>query len=161
MVQIQRLKGQLTPFCLFLVDNFNYEYNMFHMKRFTSKTQKIGEYGEKICAKWLTENDYMLLERNFTTNKGEIDIVCRKESTLHFVEVKSSLVSHETNTINYPYNPAENVTKEKLYKCILTIREYLKIHNFSNNTIYQFDVYIIYIDKNNKKHKIERILNVF
>ncbi len=141
------------------------------MKQFTSKTQKIGEYGEKICAKWLQNNGFTILEKNFTTKKGEIDIICKKSENIHFIEVKSTLnkeinVSYETNNTiadknrSSEYNPAENVNKNKIRKCYKTICEYIRLNKVSHETKYQFDVYIIYIDTNNIKHKIQKIENV-
>lgn len=130
------------------------------MKRFTSKNQIIGEYGESICCKWLENNGFKIKERNYTIRSGEIDIVAYKNNIFHFIEVKS--VSCETTT-NVPretlYNPAQNVTALKIKKCQSAISNYVTEHNVSHET--QFDVYIIYIDKRNIKHKVERIENVF
>ena len=141
------------------------------MKRFTSKTQKIGELGEKICKTWLLRNGFTILESNYTKKEGEIDIIAKYKNTLHFIEVKSSLlknVSYETtrslnkrNIKQERYNPAENVTREKIKKCYKVINIYKEENNVSYETKTQFDVYIVYIDSRNLKHKIERIENIF
>ncbi|MCA9352864.1 YraN family protein [Patescibacteria group bacterium] len=130
------------------------------MKLFTSKTQKIGAYGEDICVRWLNNNGFRIIERNYTRPVGEIDIIALKDNTLHFIEVKS-VSCENTDTISHQavYNPAENVTREKIHKCYKTIATYQKEHNVSYET--QFDVYLVYIDQRNIKHKIERIENVF
>lgn len=129
------------------------------MKQFTSETQKIGEYGENICVKWLKNNNFSILERNYTTKLGEIDIIAKKGSVIHFIEVKS--VSCE-NTDNFSretlYNPAENVTREKITKCFKVIHQYMQENKVSCET--QFDVYLVYIDKRNIRHLIERIEKV-
>ena len=131
------------------------------MKRFTSKTQKIGEFGEEICIKWLINNKFSIIERNFTLKEGEIDIIALKEENYHFIEVKS--VSYATTDYiknnNNIYNPLENVTREKIKKCYTVIYKYLALHKIKNS--FQFDVYGIYIDKRSLRHKIERIENVF
>ena len=135
-------------------------YTMFHMKQFTSKTQKIGEYGEKICTQWLGNNGFKILDLNYTLSIGEIDIIAQKNNQLHFIEVKSvSCENTDFVTRETLYNPAENVTREKIAKCYKVMRHYLKEHNVSCET--QFDVYLVYIDKRNIKHKIEKIENVF
>ena len=59
------------------------------MKKFTSKTQKVGEIGEKIAEMFLVKHGFTILERNFTCKAGEIDIICQKGNKVHFVEVKS------------------------------------------------------------------------
>ena len=129
------------------------------MKRFTSKTQKTGKLGEEICAKWLKNNNYKIIERNYTTRSGEIDIIAEKTNIIYFIEVKS-VSCENTNNISREttYNPAENVTREKIKRFQKTMFKYIEDHNVSYET--QFDVYLVYIDKRNVKHKIERIQNI-
>lgn len=50
--------------------------------------QKKGNYGEELAAKFLVENGYEILERNYRFGHGEIDIVAKENDTLVFVEVK-------------------------------------------------------------------------
>lgn len=131
------------------------------MKHFSSETQKLGEYGESLCCKWLNENHFKVLERNYTKREGEIDVIARKGEVLHFIEVKS--VSYETQE-NFDtrliYNPAQNVTRHKIRKCYTVIKHYLREKHVSYETPFQFDVYVIYIDRNGKDHKLKRIENV-
>ncbi|MGN6505555.1 MAG: YraN family protein [Tepidisphaeraceae bacterium] len=49
----------------------------------------LGERGENVAAKFLTNAGYKILQRNFRTKVGEIDIVARQGRTLVFVEVKT------------------------------------------------------------------------
>ncbi len=138
---------------------------MFRMKRFTSKTQKIGEYGEKLCVAYLKKSGFEILDRNYTQNFGEIDIVAKKDKVLHFIEVKSIQidVSHETNTKNVlreTYNPAENLTKQKYIKIYKTVKHYLQEHSVSYETKWQIDLYLIYIDSFHMKHKLRKIENI-
>ena len=49
-----------------------------------------GARGEKLAAKFLRRTGYKILYRNFRGRSGgEIDLVCRDEDTLVFVEVKT------------------------------------------------------------------------
>lgn len=48
-----------------------------------------GEEGEKIAAEFLVKQGYRILERNFRTVLGEIDIVAQDGTMLVFVEVKA------------------------------------------------------------------------
>ncbi len=52
-------------------------------------TKDIGDFGEAAACKYLEENDYEILERNFRLKCGEIDIIARNDETLVFVEVKT------------------------------------------------------------------------
>ncbi|MBR4107088.1 MAG: YraN family protein [Akkermansia sp.] len=50
-----------------------------------------GRYGELVAASWLRTRGMKVLRKNFRWgNHGEIDLVCREEDTLVFVEVKSA-----------------------------------------------------------------------
>ena len=49
-----------------------------------------GGYGEKLACRYLKRNGYKILFRNFRGRSGgEIDVVCRDNDTLVFVEVKT------------------------------------------------------------------------
>lgn len=50
--------------------------------------RKVGAEGEELAAKFLEEKGYKVLERNYRTKFGEIDLICLKNNTLVFVEVK-------------------------------------------------------------------------
>ena len=50
-----------------------------------------GNLAEDKACKFLDENGFMLVERNFYSRFGEIDIIASKDEVLHFVEVKSFL----------------------------------------------------------------------
>ena len=63
-------------------------YNKNFSKEPTEK-QKIGQIGEDSACKWLEANGYKVIERNYLKKWGEIDIVTKKGSKIHFVEVKS------------------------------------------------------------------------
>ncbi|HEX6710206.1 MAG TPA: YraN family protein [Rubrobacter sp.] len=47
-----------------------------------------GAWGEDLALRYLTRRGYTLVERNYRTRYGEIDLIVRKEDTLVFVEVK-------------------------------------------------------------------------
>jgi len=51
--------------------------------------QKIGRWGEEIAAAYLQENGYELVDRNFRTPYGEIDLIVRGGEITVFVEVKT------------------------------------------------------------------------
>lgn len=51
--------------------------------------QELGRVGENMAADHLEKQGYKILARNFRSPAGELDIVCCKNSTLVFVEVKT------------------------------------------------------------------------
>lgn len=56
-----------------------------------------GKFGEDYACEYLTDRGYVIIGRNYHRRCGEIDIIAKKDDTLHFVEVKTrkfgSLVS--------------------------------------------------------------------
>jgi putative endonuclease len=48
---------------------------------------RIGELGEQLAAEHLARRGYRIVERNYRTRWGELDIVACDESTLTFCEV--------------------------------------------------------------------------
>lgn len=69
--------------------------------------KSIGNHGEEFAGKILSDMGYEIMERNYWTKLGEIDIIARKDQTLHFIEVK-------TRTQDLYGYPAESVTQAKL-----------------------------------------------
>lgn len=51
--------------------------------------RRIGGRGEDLAAEWLARKGHEVLERNYRTRYGEIDLVTRHGDTLVFVEVKT------------------------------------------------------------------------
>ncbi len=47
-----------------------------------------GAWGEELALRYLTDQGYVLIERNYRTRYGELDLILRHEDTIVFVEVK-------------------------------------------------------------------------
>ncbi len=54
-----------------------------------SERQRKGERGEAEATRFLENKGHCVLERNYRSGRGEIDIITRDGDTLVFVEVKS------------------------------------------------------------------------
>jgi putative endonuclease len=48
----------------------------------------LGEEGERVAARFLEARGYRILERNYRTRRGEIDLIAEDGRILVFVEVK-------------------------------------------------------------------------
>ncbi len=76
-----------------------------------------GNIAEERASAYLEELGFCIVERNFYSRFGEIDIIASKEDVLHFIEVKSG----------EDYEQAiQNITRSKLSKLIKTLQVYLK-----------------------------------
>ena len=75
-----------------IADLSNRWRNRFSLSRNSPKSVHLrrGAHGEKLACRFLRRNGYKILYRNFKGRSGgEIDIVCRDDDTLVFVEVKT------------------------------------------------------------------------
>lgn len=108
----------------------------FTIKEERMNTNKsIGGNGEDFAALILQTKGYEILERNYRTKLGEIDIIAKKDNVLHFVEVKT----RTQKTYGYP---AESVTEDKLNR----IRKASQIYMFNKKIFWRnvsFDVFEI------------------
>ena len=48
--------------------------------------KKFGTIGEKIAQNYLKNNGYEIIETNFYTKKGEIDIISQKDNCIVFLK---------------------------------------------------------------------------
>ncbi len=55
----------------------------------TDPRRRLGELGEQLAAQHLARRGFCILERNYRTRWGELDIVAFDGSTLAFCEVKT------------------------------------------------------------------------
>ena len=134
-------------------------YNKNFSKEPTDK-QKIGQIGEDCACEYLEKNGYKIIDRNYLKKWGEIDIVAKKGSKLHFIEVKSvsrdlSSVTHVTNSNNNDsYSPEDNMHPWKLQRLSRVIQSYLLDKNVSDETDWQFDLVTVYIDQTKRLSKV-------
>lgn len=47
------------------------------------KRHIVGEIGEKIANKYLVENGYQIIKKNFRCKQGEIDIIAKDKNGLY------------------------------------------------------------------------------
>ena len=94
--------------------------------------RKFGIIGEKIAQGFLFNKGYEVLETNFYTKKGEIDIIAKYNNCIVFVEVKT-----RTNLKFGTPAMAVNTIKRKHIKNVAKI--FLYLNRLYNNEI-RFDV---------------------
>jgi putative endonuclease len=116
------------------------------------ESYKQGIKGEDAAEKYLVQQGYEILERNFHSQQGEVDIVARDGRFLVFVEVK-----------NYSFksygSPLGAVRKSKKQSVVHAARTYLYKKNIKN-TYCRFDVLTIYRRPNGSR-AIELYKNAF
>ncbi|MEG1954248.1 MAG: YraN family protein [Hydrogenoanaerobacterium sp.] len=89
-----------------------------------TEKRRIGNGGEDRAAEYLEDENYKIIQRNYNTGVGEIDIIAQNDKYIIFAEVKTrSEASLET--------PAEAVTKAKQRRIIKTTQKYLSENSCS------------------------------
>ncbi len=108
-------------------------------------TGELGSAGEDFVQSWLERQEYMVIERNWRTRTGEIDIIAQKDDTLIFVEVKT-----------LPHTPLEDldiiVGKRKQERICKTAKYFLLTHRKYNKMHIRFDVIVLPFDPRNAEH---------
>ncbi len=95
--------------------------------------RKIGNIYEELACKYLISLDFKILDRNFRTKEGEIDIIAKDKDYLVFVEVKY----RKNNKLG---KSIEAVTNKKVLQIKKLAKIYLYINNYSQNTNIRFDI---------------------
>jgi putative endonuclease len=98
----------------------------------TFQRQRLGIVGEELAAAALTARGYAILERRYTTERGEIDIVAEDGDTLVFVEVRARATAEFGRA-------ADTVTAAKQRQVTRMASEYLSRHQIANRPC-RFDV---------------------
>ena len=83
----------------------------------------LGESGEDQAAFYLKNKGYTIVESNYKTVFGEIDIIAQDKKTIVFVEVKTK--SNSSFGL-----PEEMVTQKKKEHLIRTVQWYLKENKY-------------------------------
>lgn len=104
----------------------------FGINFFIRKPSTFGKQAEDEACRYLKRNGYHILNRNYTSRFGEIDIIARKIDTISFIEVKA-----RTNTDFGP--PSIFVTPQKQTKIKKTALFFITGVKL-NNPNYRFDV---------------------
>lgn len=104
----------------------------------------VGKTGEDVAVKFLEQNGYTVLERNYRSGHQEIDIIARDHEFLIFVEVKTRSC-HIPESMSYG-RPARAVGSTKQKNTVLAAQSYLRQH--PENTLQpRIDVIEIYLKK--------------
>lgn len=111
----------------------------------------MGRLAEDAAAKFLENQGFTIVERNYTTKAAEIDIIAREDDTLVFIEVKARTKFSRTG-------PREAVSWAKQQKIIIGAQYFMRAKGITDLRV-RFDVAALYEENGN--FKIELIRNAF
>jgi putative endonuclease len=113
--------------------------------------QLTGRWGEDLAVSFLERKGYKIVEKNFKTKMGEIDLIAQDGKMLCFIEVKA----RKTLTCGMPYESVHYYKQRKIINVALSYLKFKRLDVFT-----RFDVVSIY--KNSVgEAQIEHIVNAF
>src|SRR5688572_26726889 len=115
---------------------------------------EIGKTGESIVKAFLMKQGFDILDTNYATRYGELDIVAKKDKVIRFIEVKSIKVRSFDNLENLGVRPEDNLTKNKHSKFLISTQIYLKNKGIAESQKYQIDLACIYINPETREAKV-------
>jgi len=95
--------------------------------------QNRGKNGEDAAAAALEQAGMTIIERNFRSSSGEIDIIALDGETLVFVEVKTW---HSYGIENLQYS----INEQKQHRIVETAKYFLSVNRKYNGVPVRFDV---------------------
>ena len=138
-----------------IADLSNRWRSRFLPSKLSSRPQHLrrGARGEKLACRFLRRRGYKILYRNFKGRSGgEIDVVCRDQDTLVFVEVK-------TRTSEYFGRPVAAVDRQKQKRISRGGLNWLRMLD-NPDILFRFDVVEVIIAEN-ASPRLELIKNAF
>lgn len=109
-----------------------------------------GKLGERLALEYLLARDYSIIATNFSTKRGEIDIIAKHNSEIAFVEVKT----RRDAFFQLPWQAVNCNKQKKIINCANDFLEYKDIELEA-----RFDVISILIT--NSGTNIQHIKNAF
>ncbi len=94
--------------------------------------QESGRQGEAVAARYYLNRGYHLLDHNYKTRQGELDLVLQKGEQIVIAEVK-------TRSGQLRYAPSEAVGAAKQKRLILAAQRYLQVNGLLDCPV-RFDV---------------------
>ena len=110
----------------------------------------LGKKGEDIAVEYFRKSGYGIIEKNYRTVFGEIDIIAKDKDIIVFIEVKT----RADKTFGYPFEAVTKRKREKIRKVALS---FMKKHK--KELPARFDVLSIFTE--NGKEQIEHIKDAF
>jgi len=102
--------------------------------------RELGSRYEDKAARFLSEQGYIILEKNFRSKLGEIDLIGKSDGYLCFIEVKYR------STSDYGL-PSEAVDNRKRRRIVRTALSYMNYHKLPPDTPCRFDIVVILNNK--------------
>ena len=115
------------------------------------RRRRFGDFGERVAASHLEAKGYQILERNWATREGEIDLIASRGPNLIFVEVRSKR-GRAMGT------PEESITGRKAAHVRAAALAYMQGHPEAPPNV-RIDAVVIELDAKGRVLRVEQIEN--
>lgn len=113
----------------------------------------IGKLGELMALKFLTNQNYELIKRNYYWRGGEIDLILKEKQEIVFVEVK-------TRTNNKFGEAIESLSINQRRKIINSINYFFLTEKSSKTISWRMDLITVKLDLKNMRQQINHHKNI-
>lgn len=101
-----------------------------------AQNKNLGKEGERIAVEYLRKKGYRVIEENYRTRRGEIDIICEQRGSVIFVEVKT----RKSMSFGRPEEAVDSRKRKKMAEIAL---DYLTEKHLNGRVDCRFDVVAI------------------
>ena len=120
-----------------------------------SENHSVGAMAENRARSWLEKQGLQLLEKNYRTTRGEIDLIMQDGDTLVFVEVRMRQNKRFATA-------AQSIDHRKQKRIISTARHYLQARGLWEKIPCRFDAICLQRDTDNgDSYRVEWLQNAF
>ncbi|MBU6414631.1 YraN family protein [Patescibacteria group bacterium] len=116
--------------------------------------KSLGQKGEKLASNYLISNGYAILDKNYRTPIGEIDIIAENNGILCIIEVKTG-----TDESTKYFLPEQRIDAKKRNRLRKLAEIYVKHNNINQKKEIRIDA-ISVIFRENKEPIIEHFENI-
>jgi putative endonuclease len=117
----------------------------------TDYRQRLGRWGENLAADFLETRGYLILDRNWRSRNGEIDLITQTGETIAFVEVKT----RKGRDFGLP---EEGLTANKAKRLQSLAQQYLA-QNDLHEIDWRIDLVAVELDQDGRLLRCEHIPN--
>ncbi len=114
-------------------------------------SRETGKMGEEFASLYLSKNGINIIDRNYFSKFGEIDLIGIENKTIIFIEVRL----RSTKDFGLPF---ESITKSKLHKLEKTILGYLSEKEYGDYDC-RFDIISLIYNENEENFCVEWLKN--
>jgi putative endonuclease len=118
-----------------------------------NQNQQTGDLGEQYTVDYLKAQRFSILDTNFRTPLGEIDVIAQKGEVVAFVEVKTRQSKR--------FSLHGLISPSKQQKIIRAAKQYISINFQEKDLLFRFDVALLHYKKETDQYDLEYIPNAF